>query len=159
MGRPSFKPTPAQRKTVFMMAEIGMSDESIAHYVGLRTVKSLYKHFGREIRKGRNEAIVLVARACLGMVDSNPVVAEFYVNTVGSARFPERDRPLKGVRWRTILDHAPDKSEPNYEKYKRKANGEYVYERLELLTIQGVNEQKTGPRKAEEGRYDAQQEA
>lgn len=50
-GRPSFKPTPAQRKKVAIGAATGMPHDAIAAAIGI-TCPTLRKHFAEELYEG-----------------------------------------------------------------------------------------------------------
>jgi hypothetical protein len=62
MPRPSFKPTPEQRKLVRSLAAVGLRQEWICERLGLRSPKTLRKHFPEELSKGLAEATAAVAR-------------------------------------------------------------------------------------------------
>ena len=86
MARPSFKPTAKQRQEVHALARICLPHDQIAEYVGLRSVKSLKKHFSKELQRGLSEAIAEVSRVCFEMAKSGkyPTVTTFWINTIGS---------------------------------------------------------------------------
>jgi len=50
MPRPPFTPTPEQRTIVKSMAAMGIPQEDIALKLGLRSPKTLRKHFGGELK-------------------------------------------------------------------------------------------------------------
>jgi hypothetical protein len=57
MPRPRFKPTQEQRLMVKSMAAYGVQQEDIGKVVGLRSPKTLRKHFREEITRGSIDAI------------------------------------------------------------------------------------------------------
>lgn len=60
MARPEFKPTPAQRRQVSVLAAAKMSEERIAAVIGISRV-TLRKHFAEELTGGkakRNAAVL-----------------------------------------------------------------------------------------------------
>ena len=56
MGRPRFKVTTENRKTVRALAGYGMTHEQIAQIIGIRSTKTLRKHFRLELDMGSAEA-------------------------------------------------------------------------------------------------------
>ena len=87
MSRPSFRPTKDQRKLVRSLAAIGLRQEHIAQVVGVRSPKTLRKHFREEIGHGTAEAIATVTAAAYDMAVSGKVavMTRFWLGTVGSA--------------------------------------------------------------------------
>ena len=85
MSRPSFKPTKEQRKLVQSLSAIGLRQEHIAVAVGIRSPKTLRKHFRKEIAKGTAEAMARVTAAAYAMAVSGdyPVATRFWLSTVG----------------------------------------------------------------------------
>jgi hypothetical protein len=85
VSRPRFKPTKDQRKLVRSLAAIGLRQEHIAVAVGIRSPKTLRKHFGKDIALGTAEATATVAAAACEMAISGdfPGVTRFWLNTVG----------------------------------------------------------------------------
>ena len=67
MPRPSFRPTPEQRKLVRSLAGMGLRQEWICQMLGLRSPKTLRKHFRAELSKGLAEATAAVARTAYEM--------------------------------------------------------------------------------------------
>jgi len=63
MARPPFTPTQEQRKMVKSMAAYGMRQEEIAAVLGVRSKKTLRKHFRNELDRGVIEANIQVAQA------------------------------------------------------------------------------------------------
>ena len=62
MARPSFKPTDEHRRMVKSMAAVGIPQEQIAIKVGIRSPKTLRKHFPNELALGATEANYKVAQ-------------------------------------------------------------------------------------------------
>lgn len=85
MSRPSFKPTKEQRKQVYSLAGSGSTHEHIARVVGIRSPKTLRKHFRREIARGTAEAnLKLVAVACqMAASGKYPVMTRMWLETMG----------------------------------------------------------------------------
>jgi len=67
MSRPRFIPTDEQRRTVKLMSAYGIKQEEIATMVGLRSTKSLRKHFRRELDRGAIEATAQLVRTLCRM--------------------------------------------------------------------------------------------
>jgi hypothetical protein len=70
MPRPSFKPTPEQRKLVRSLAAVGLRQEWICERLCLRSPKTLRRHFRAELSKGQAEATAAVARTAYEMAVS-----------------------------------------------------------------------------------------
>ena len=85
MPRPSFKPTAEQRKTVKSLAAIGLRQEQIATFIGIRSTKTLRKHLRKELSRGEAEATASVAAAAYQMAQSGkyPAMTEFWLKNVG----------------------------------------------------------------------------
>jgi hypothetical protein len=75
MARPSFGPTEEQRRLVKSMAAVGIRQEDIAVVLGLRSVKTLRKHFSKELDCGRIEANGQVAQTLFDLATSGVCVA------------------------------------------------------------------------------------
>ena len=67
MPRPSFRPTPEQRKLVRSLAALGLRQEWICQMLHFRSPKTLRKHFAEELSKGLAEATAAVARTAYDM--------------------------------------------------------------------------------------------
>jgi len=67
MSRPRFIPTDEQRRTVKLMSAYGIKQEEIATMVGLRSTKSLQKHFRQELDRGTIEATAQLVRTLCRM--------------------------------------------------------------------------------------------
>lgn len=62
MSRPKFKPTDEQRRTVKSLSAFGIKQEGIARIIGLRSPKTLRKHFPTELTIGAIEGVAQVAQ-------------------------------------------------------------------------------------------------
>ena len=126
MARPSFKPTLQQRQHVHAMARICLPQDQIAEYVGLRSVKSLKKHFGKELRRGLTEAIATVSKVCFEMAKSGkyPLVTTFWINTIGSAGL-STTKTDSVMKLRFYEDQPPPGRE---HEYVRTRAGDYMHE-------------------------------
>jgi hypothetical protein len=63
MGRPRFIPTLEPRKMVRFLAGCGTRHEEIALYLGLRSAKTVRRHFREELDRGAPEANARVAQS------------------------------------------------------------------------------------------------
>ena len=70
MARPNFVPTEEQRRTVKSLAAYGIKQEGIARMLGLRSLKTLRKHFREELTLGEIEAVAQVAQTHYQMAKS-----------------------------------------------------------------------------------------
>jgi hypothetical protein len=70
MPRPSFGVKEEDRKLVKSLAALGLRQEQIAETVGLRSPKTLRKHFRAELNTGLAEATLAVARVAYEMANS-----------------------------------------------------------------------------------------
>jgi hypothetical protein len=97
MARPQFKPTEDQRRMVKSMAAMGIRHEQIGVKVGIRSPKTLRKHFRDELDLGATEANYKVAQTLFTMATSGecPAATIFWSKTRN--RFRERD-PEESVR-------------------------------------------------------------
>jgi hypothetical protein len=88
MPRPRFKPTQEQRLMVKSMAAYGVKQEDIGKVVGLRSPKTLRKHFREEITRGSIDAIARVGQTLFQMATSGKhvVATIFFLKTRGSWR-------------------------------------------------------------------------
>ena len=82
MPRPSFKPTKEQRKLVKSLAAIGTRHDQITVIVGLRSPKTLRKHFRKELSLGSAEALATVTRVAYEMAVSgkHPEMTEYWIS-------------------------------------------------------------------------------
>ena len=69
MARPSFTPTPEQRRSVKLMAGLGLRQEDIALIVEIAP-RTLRKHFRKELDRGMAEANAKVLQTLFGMATS-----------------------------------------------------------------------------------------
>ena len=70
MARPQFVPTQNQRDMVKTLSSVGINQEGIARKIGLRSVKTLRKHFSKELELGLLEATAQVGQTHLSMARS-----------------------------------------------------------------------------------------
>lgn len=90
-GHPPFQPTPEQREQVQTMRANGNSLPTIARSIGGIDVKTLRKHFGEELRTGREQVIADVGSAVVRAAKmGNMVAAKYWLSTHG------------GPEWRAI---------------------------------------------------------
>ena len=75
MPRPKLKPTDEQRKKVKMLAAVGTSHENIARLIGIRSPKTLRKHYREELDRGVVEANAIVAGALFNKASNGDVPA------------------------------------------------------------------------------------
>ena len=90
MPRPSFEASREQRKLVKSLAAVGLRQEQIATTIGLRSPKTLRKHFRQEIRQGTAEANAAVARVAFEMATSDkwPVMTRYWMSVVAASWEP-----------------------------------------------------------------------
>jgi len=83
MSRPRFMPTGEQRRTVKSLSGYGIKQEEIAKMVGLRSSKSLRKHFRQELDRGTIEATAQVSQTLYKMATSgkHPAATIFWLKT------------------------------------------------------------------------------
>ena len=83
MPRPQFIPTAEQRAIVKSMAAMGIQQEDIALKVGVRSPKTLRKHFREELKLGAIEANYKVAATLFQMATSgeHPAATIFWAKT------------------------------------------------------------------------------
>src|SRR5436305_7245249 len=70
MPRPSFRVEEEDRKLVRSLGALGLRQDQIAETVGLRSPKTLRKHFRGELDAGLAEATLMVARVAHEMATS-----------------------------------------------------------------------------------------
>jgi hypothetical protein len=70
MARPKFVPTEFQRRTVKSLTAIGINHEGIARLVGLRSPKTLRKHFREELILGEIEGVAQIAQTLYNIAKS-----------------------------------------------------------------------------------------
>ena len=95
MPRPQLNPTEDQRHLVKSMAAVGISQEQIALKIGVRSPKTLRKHFRKELDLGMTEANYKVAQTLFQMATSGecPAATIFWAKT----RNGFRERPASSV--------------------------------------------------------------
>ncbi len=83
MPRPKLKPTDENRKMVRMMAACGIGQEQIAARIGIRSPKTLRKHYREEIDRGATDANTLVGQALYRMATSgeHPAATIFWLKS------------------------------------------------------------------------------
>ena len=91
MPRPMFTPTADQRALVKSMAGVGFPHEDIARKIGIRSPKTLRKHFRDELDLGATEADYNVRRTFYQMATSGqcPAATIFWMKV----RAGWRERP------------------------------------------------------------------
>ena len=91
MPRPKFEPTEEQRRLVKSMAAIGIRHEDIALKIGVRSDKTLRKHFRDELNLGMTEANYKVGQTLFNLATSGdcPAATIFWAK----ARLGFRERP------------------------------------------------------------------
>jgi hypothetical protein len=70
MPRPAFKPTTEFRALVKSMAAVGIPHEDIAREVGIRSPKTLRKHYREELDRGATQADYSVGKKLYEMAAS-----------------------------------------------------------------------------------------
>ena len=70
MSRPQFQPTPEHRKLVVNLAACGVPQDKIAQRIGLRSPKTLRRHFRKELERGGFDANVNVISTLYNMAVS-----------------------------------------------------------------------------------------
>lgn len=76
MPRPKLNPTDEQRKRVKMLAAVGVPQEDIARHIGVRSPKTLRKHFREELDNGAVDANANVAGALYNKAMSGDTAAQ-----------------------------------------------------------------------------------
>src|SRR3954454_17328002 len=81
MPRPTFLPTTDQRRQVRSMAAYGIKQEDIARSVGLRSPKTLRRHFREELDRASTEANAQVAQTLFKLASSgkSPAATIFWL--------------------------------------------------------------------------------
>jgi len=70
MPRPKFNPTEEQRTLVKAFSAYGIPQEQIARRLGIRSTKTLRKHFRKELAEGISDATFNVSRTLYKMATS-----------------------------------------------------------------------------------------
>src|SRR5258707_1688469 len=91
MARKSLQPTAEQRHLVKVMSCYGIRQEDITTEVGLRSPKTLRKHFREELDRGRIGADIEVKMAISG---KRPSTTFYYLNRQTARR--ARSTPVTG---------------------------------------------------------------
>ncbi len=93
MARPSFQANDTQRDLVKSLAILGMQHEEICQVIGIRSAKTLRKHFRSELAEGSVHAVAAVARTAFDMATSGryPAMTLFWEKCQRDARV-ERER-------------------------------------------------------------------
>jgi hypothetical protein len=83
MPRPKMMPTEEQRRLVKSLSAYGITHEQIAQQVGIRSAKTLRKHFREELDRGAVEANANVAKTLYRLATSgtSPVSTIFWLKT------------------------------------------------------------------------------
>lgn len=92
MPRPPFIPTDLHRTTVKSLAAYGINHEEIAQMIGLRSAKTLRRHFREELTRGSIEATAQVSQTLYQMATSGqePACTMFWMKTRGGWREKQR---------------------------------------------------------------------
>jgi transposase-like protein len=90
MPRPKLNPTEDQRRMVKTMTAMGANQEEVAMRVGVRSPKTLRKHFRKELDQGGSEANMTVAQALYKEAKAGDVKAQMFWL---KCRAGWRDRP------------------------------------------------------------------
>ena len=90
MPRPAFKPTNEQRRMVKSLAAIGIRHDQIAVLIGVRSPKTIRKHFRTQLSVGSAEAVATVTRIAYEMATSgkHPQMTDFWLRTQEDTREP-----------------------------------------------------------------------
>ena len=90
MARPRFKVTEENRKNVRALAGFGLTHEQIAKVMGIRSAKTLRRHFRPELDMGSVEANAQVAQTMYRMASSGkfPAATMFWLKA--RCRWSER---------------------------------------------------------------------
>ena len=109
MSRPKFVPTKEQRFTVKSLSAYGIKHECIARMVGLRSPKTLRKHFPEELALGAIEAVAQVSQTHYQMAKSGKHAAStiHFLNTrarwlddQGGPVSPPEKHEVRHIFWR-----------------------------------------------------------
>ncbi|MBV8812372.1 MAG: hypothetical protein JO033_27185 [Acidobacteriaceae bacterium] len=94
MPRPSFQPTEQQRKLINSVSALAVRQDQICKLVGLRSPKTLRKHFRAELDQGTAEACLAVIRTAYEMATSGryPQMSIFWEKCQRPAGEPEREQ-------------------------------------------------------------------
>jgi hypothetical protein len=90
MPRPKLNPTDDQRRMVKTMTAMGAKQEDVAIRIGVRSSKTLRRHFRKELDQGGSEANMTVAQALYKEAKEGDVKAQMFWL---KCRAGWRDRP------------------------------------------------------------------
>jgi len=81
MPRPELEPTKQQREIVMALTAYGFSQKEIARKIGIRSAKTLRKHFREELDLGQLDANATVAQSAFQMAKSgkHPLMTMFWM--------------------------------------------------------------------------------
>ena len=78
MPRPKLNPTDQQRTMVKTMMAMGAKQKDVAARIGVRSPKTLRKHFRKELDQGGSEADITVAQALFKRAKEGDVKAAIF---------------------------------------------------------------------------------
>ena len=110
MPRPRIRPTAEQQKLVKALAAYGFTHEQIGQRIGIRSAKTIRRHFREELDRGILEANAMVAKTLHKMAVSgqHPAATFFWLK----CRAGWRERPASDVVTSTpppfIVAQAPE---------------------------------------------------
>ena len=83
MPRANLRPTDEERKMVRLMVAIGVAQEQIAARIGIKSPKTLRKHFREELDSGAADANMKVGHTLLKMATSgdHPAATIFWMKS------------------------------------------------------------------------------
>jgi len=81
-GRPSFEPRETDRPMIKVMAAAGVEQVRMCAVLGI-DLKTLRKHFRRELDVGRDEANAVVVSRLFKMTETNIRAVEFWLTNLG----------------------------------------------------------------------------
>jgi hypothetical protein len=92
MSRPKFIPTDLHRTTAKSLAAYGIPHEEIAQMIGIRSAKTLRRHFRDELTRGSIEATAQVSQTLYQMATSGeePACTIFWMKTRAGWREKQR---------------------------------------------------------------------
>jgi hypothetical protein len=102
MARNAFTPSEEQRHLVKVLSSYGIKQEDIATEVGLKSPKTLRKHFREDLDRGRVGASIQVPKALLKMAASGKKLAATIYSL--NRRAGWRTKPVGETRPATIPD-------------------------------------------------------
>jgi hypothetical protein len=111
MARTAFKPTAEQKRLVEVLSRYCIRQEDIATEVGLRSPKTLRKHFRKELDLGRISADIKVGKTLYQMASSGQCIAAtiYWENrrAARQARLMAATRPAAGPDFVVTSDKGP----------------------------------------------------